>query len=535
MLDYRDIIIKHFALHLSGREIAERLGASKSGVNDFLRALKTCGKIPYPLPEGITNYMIQELVYGAKPERRDTSFELPEFQDVAEQMRNRKNMTLVHLWRSYKNRCLAAGTKFYSYRQFCEQYARWTEENAVTLHFNTVIGEKIEVDFAGKTFERISSLSGEKETIVVFVAVLPYSQYIYAEGMLSTKEPHWIEVNNHMLVYFGGVTPLIVCDNCKQAVLANKDWIEPDLNKDYQEWAEHNHTVIMPAKIRKAKYKSSVECSVGILEKGFFHDLEEMTFYSLEDFNLELWNRLAKLNQETFAKRNETRYGRFLEERAELLPLPSTYYQYMERKTAKVSSDFHIRYDNSYYSCPKQYLHQQVQVRATATTVKIYSQKGELLREGPRAQHKGEWLTDINHLPKEYTDYLSWSGPYFLQKAMAIGPSTHECIRRILKSQNYEVQTYRRCAGVLGFAKKYSKKVLESCCKEALDLNHVTYTYIKNTIPALAEGMKVEEDRQKRNAKKNEGAFIMEKAAASTEYLLAKSKQLLEQEGRKNS
>ena len=40
--------------------------------------------------------------------------------------------------------------------------------------------------------------------------------------------------------------------------------------------AEHNHTVILPAKVKKPKYKSSVENAVGILEKGFFHDLEEM-------------------------------------------------------------------------------------------------------------------------------------------------------------------------------------------------------------------------------------------------------------------
>ena len=54
----------------------------------------------------------------------------------------------------------------------------------------------------------------------VFVAVLPYSQYIYAEGMVSTKEPQWIAVNNNALKYFGGVPALVVCDNCKQAAYA---------------------------------------------------------------------------------------------------------------------------------------------------------------------------------------------------------------------------------------------------------------------------------------------------------------------------
>ena len=41
--------------------------------------------------------------------------------------------------------------------------------------------------------------------------------------MASTKEPQWIEVNKHALQYFGGVPALVVCDNCKQAVIANRD------------------------------------------------------------------------------------------------------------------------------------------------------------------------------------------------------------------------------------------------------------------------------------------------------------------------
>lgn len=34
MLDYKNIIIKHYALSLSGSKIARQLGASKSGVNE---------------------------------------------------------------------------------------------------------------------------------------------------------------------------------------------------------------------------------------------------------------------------------------------------------------------------------------------------------------------------------------------------------------------------------------------------------------------------------------------------------------------
>ena len=118
--------------------------------------------------------------------------------------------------------------------------------------------------------------------------------------MLSTKEPQWIDVNNHALDYFGGVPALVVCDNCKQAVVVNQDWIEPELNKDYADWADHYGTVILPAKVRKPKFKSSVENAVGILEKGFFHKLEERQYFSLEQFNKDLWKELEALNKEPF-------------------------------------------------------------------------------------------------------------------------------------------------------------------------------------------------------------------------------------------
>ena len=42
MLDYKDIIIKRFALQMSVRQIAAAPGVCKSGVNDFLNAFERC-------------------------------------------------------------------------------------------------------------------------------------------------------------------------------------------------------------------------------------------------------------------------------------------------------------------------------------------------------------------------------------------------------------------------------------------------------------------------------------------------------------
>lgn len=534
MLDYKDIIIKHYVLEMSGSEIARQLNVSKSGVNDFLRAFEKCETLSFPLPEGITNYGIAECVYGSIQGSggRDLSYEFPDFKEVARMMDTRKNMTLVFLWNRYKKRCLDEEKKCYQYRQFCDLYVRWCEENYETFHFNAVIGQKMEVDFAGQTFKMTDRLTGENIVIVVFVAVLPYSQYIYAEGMVSTKEPQWIEVNNNAIKYFGGVPALVVCDNCKQAVIANKDWIEPDLNKDYSEWAEHNHTAILPAKVRKPKFKSSVENAVGILEKGFFHDLEERQYFSLEQFNKDLWEKLYKLNREPFKNKEHDRYYYWEEERQELMPLPSTQYQYMERRAAKVSSDFHVRYDNAYYSVDKALLHKKVSIRATTSTVKIFSMEGKFICEWPRAVRKGQWSTNPDHLPADYKNFSEWNSTYFIKKAMTVGLNTVDVIKRILVSRKLEVQTYRMCLGVLSFTKRYSKQTLEECCKQALLLNKVTYTFIKNSISVVAEDMGTSGYNTKINEERNQGGFIMNSEAMDVNNLLSRSQKLAQKPGK---
>ena len=418
MLDYKDILTKRYVLRLSLREIAEQTGAGKSGVHDFLKAFEKCDELDFPLPPGITNAGIAMKVYGKVPGEggRDESYEYPDYQQVLKLMNERKNMTLQVCWDRYVKRCKAEEKKSYQYRQFCELFGKWCEENYETAHFTAVIAQTMEVDFAGKTFDLINRLTGEITPIVVFVAILPYSQYIYAEGMESTKEMQWIEVNNNALKAFGGVPAIVVCDNCKQAVIANRDWIQPELN--------------------------------------------------------------------------------------------------------------------AYYSVDKAYLHKKVVIRASASVVKIFSLEGELIIEWPRATYKGEWKTDSSRLPKNYEDFSEWNSTYFIRKASTVGSNTTEMIKRILKSRKLEVQTYRLCMGVLGFTKKYSRVALEECCKRALAAERATYTYIKNTIGAVAEELGTEGYNTDKNKRRNEGSYIMDSSYSDMEKLLNRSRTLAGQSGK---
>lgn len=138
-------------------------------------------------------------------------------------------------------------------------------------------------------------------------------------------------------------------------------------------------------------------------------------------------------------------------------------------------------------------------------------------------------MTNPEHLPANSREMAEWNGPYFTQKAMTVGSSTAEVIKRILSSKKYEVQTYRQCVGILGFARKYNKKVLEECCRQALELNKATYTFIKNSIPAIAAELSDSADISRKNEDKNKGAYVMSPSASDINHLLAKSKSLVEQ------
>ena len=157
-------------------------------------------------------------------------------------------MTLVYLWGKYDRECENSGLKAYSYRQYCTLFSKWCEQNDMAFTMPVYSGQSMELDFAGNTFEMTDRLTGEVLTIVVFVAILPYSNRTYAEGMVYTKEPQWIEVNNHALDYFGGVPAIVTPDNCKQAVIVNKDWIEPELNKDYAPPVTRIHFILKTTK-----------------------------------------------------------------------------------------------------------------------------------------------------------------------------------------------------------------------------------------------------------------------------------------------
>ena len=206
------------------------------------------------------------------------------------------------------------------------------------------------------------------------MATLPYSQYTYVEAFTDEKTKNWIRAHVHMYDYFGGVTTMLVPDNCTTAVNHSRsDWYTAQLNRTYGEMAEHYGTAVVPARVRHPKDKASVEGNVGKISSWITAALRNEEFFSLAELNEAIWDRLETFNARQFQKKECSRRDIFeCEERPLLKPLPATPFEVAEWKTSTVQFNYHIALDGMYYSVPYQYIKKQVESRLTDTAVEVF-------------------------------------------------------------------------------------------------------------------------------------------------------------------
>ena len=144
---------------------------------------------------------------------------------------------------------------------------------------------------------------------------------------------------------------------------------------------------------------------------------------------------------------------------------------------------------------PRKYLKKQLEVRAGATKIYVYNEKGDLIRTHERSYTPKSWVVVPDDMPREYADYGYWNTPYFLAKAGAVGTNTRTLIQRVIEKFDYPVQSYRSCFGILRYAERYSKEALENCCRDALRFGKCSYSYISNAISTYVNPEKDNIDR----------------------------------------
>jgi len=476
-MDLKQIIRLHLD-GLSNREIGKTLGIGRNAVNGYMQRFTACDKTMKELLK-LNEPTLKELFSSKTTIDNDRYDLLMQYFEKVNLARNYKGFTFVYHYQEYAS----SVTRPYSYTQFMEHYNRKHNKQKGSMKLEHVAGHNMMIDFAGKPLHIVDKETGELIPVEVFVSILPCSHYTYVEACMSQKREDLLPCIGNALTYYGGVPKAIISDNLKSAVTRSSKY-EPQINKSLKDFAHHYDCVINPTRTYSPQDKALVENAVNLAYQRIYYALRNMTFFSLEELNIEIRRLLVDYNDVLFQRKKGSRKELFQSiERDQLKPLPSTKYEMKDYRRAKVQKMGYVYFspDKSYYSVPYQYIGHHTQIHYTNSWVEVFY-NNQRIATHKRNPSIGSYNTKDEHLASKHQKYKEWSPEYFKAKAKPHGEAVLMFIEGLLNQFDYPEVSYKRAMGVIQLHKKYSSERLNNACQRALYGNALSYNRVKNIL-----------------------------------------------------
>jgi transposase len=487
MKKIRDVIRLKSSSTLSDRQIARALNISRPVVGKYWQGFLDSG-LRYEQIEDMTDSDLLRLIENPKIEKTTKYRQLAQYFPYFIVELKRTGVTLQHLWEEYKQK----HPEGLQYSQFCYHFQRWRQSLEVRMHLEHKAGDKMFVDYAGRKLGYVDRQSGEFHPVEVFVAVLGCSALTYVEASESQEKEQWIRSNERAIWYMGGATTAIVADNLRSAV-SRSDPYDPEINPEFAEFAEYYGMVILPARVRKARDKALVENTVQLVYQRIYAPLRNSVFYSLQELNEAIWERLEIHNNKSFQRLKISRRQLFEKtERSALKPLPAERFPMKTIKWVTVQFNYHVelREDLHYYSVPH-YLYTKepktkVKMVYDDRVVAIYYDNIRI------AQHKRDrrpngYTTIPEHMPPEHRWYAQWNPTRFRSWAKSFGQEVLTVIEAVLESRKHPEQAYKVCLGILNLGKKYGSERLLKACAQANEFGTCSLKRIETLLKRALE------------------------------------------------
>jgi len=365
------------------------------------------------------------------------------------------------------------------WRAFQNQVPHQASPQEVTIRLHHNPGEKTQIDFCDGLLIT-DPVSAKTTTTQLFCGVLPFSSYTFGEFVLDQKLSTFIGVQQRMFAFFGGVTPYMVVDNLKSGV-NRADLYDPDVNPTYCDFANHMGFAVLPARPFKARDKASGESAIGVIQRGFFQEVRNRVFYSLQELNAAFRAYLNRLNHAVMKDYGVSRAERFEEEKKALKALPSSTFELSEWRHAKVHPDCHIQVDKNFYSVPFVYVGQRVRVRMTEKMIEVFNEDSQPIAAHSRLSGIGKFSTFDFHYPEAKLSVARFEVRHAKDQATRLGPHVEKLVDLLLSGQ-HPLRHLRRVQGILRLSKSHpiTPEALDHACQRALSFNKTRLAYIKD-------------------------------------------------------
>jgi len=449
---------------LSNRAIAQVVQVSHNTVRALRDQLALSGETWDSL-KGLDNNAFAAHLNYARPTVSQRKA-VPQWIEIHEQLRQR-DMTLELLWQEFRE----GEPSGVSYAQFTRYYRAWLKTQKVSMRQLHIPGDKVFVDFCGRTMPLTDAATGEIVKAQVFVATQGSSGYLFAVAVASQTTQDWLHCHIQALENFGGVPRFIIPDNLKAAVLKTTR-THLYLNQAYSELAEHYGFTILPARPRKPKDKSLAEVGVQIVQRWVLARLRHRSFFSLDELNAQIAYWMVQLNERVTRTYPKSRMARFQEADVPAMrQLPETRYSYSQWVyQVRVGADYHVEYKGRHYSVPYQYANQLIDLRGDNRHLEVVFQRRVITTHCIEAASGVSTLPE--HMPFSHRGFQDSQPEALLAWAEAIGSATHDFVQRNLEQRRGFAAGLR---AVAAFKRDVRKEQIqharvESACKYVLGL-----------------------------------------------------------------
>jgi transposase len=337
-------------------------------------------------------------------------------------------------------------------------------------------GDAVQVDF-GKGPTITDVFTGEIHKTWFFVMTLCFSRHMYAEIVTDQKVETWLGCHRRAFEFFNGVPARVIIDNPKCAI-TRACYRDPEVQRSYGDLAEGYGFLISPCPVRDPQKKGRVESGVKYIKNNF---MPLRQFRTLTDANEQLtsWILQTAGNRIHGTTRQKPLTMFAQTEKHFLKALPEVPVQMATWTRVKLHGNCHVQFEKAYYSAPFQLVHQELWLKATDTTVKLYHDI-KLVATHPRLKRPGERSTVDEHMPPEAIAYKMQDPQWCLKQAKDIGPDCHRFIRRLFAHR--VLDNLRAAQGVIRLGKTYGPARLEAACSRALHFDNIKYRAVKSIL-----------------------------------------------------
>lgn len=256
-------------------------------------------------------------------------------------------------------------------------------------------GEAVQIDWGEATIY----LDGQKTKVHSFCARLCYSCDIFVQVYKAANEETFLEAQQLMFDFFGGIPRRTIFDNAKVAVKEGFGIYAKPQHR-YLSFSAHYAFSLDFCNPASGNEKGLVENLVGYSRRNFLVPVPRVN--DIEELNQKLWKACINYREHHKVEHRSAPVAVMYQEEARFLnTIPGFRFDTSKTAIAKVDDFSTVRYEKNNYSVPTKYLRKDVTVKGYANSICILYE-GSVIVTYPRQYGSGNTTYRLEH----YIDLL---------------------------------------------------------------------------------------------------------------------------------